>query len=165
MKGKFGLKIGMELRNKYEPNMFSRSIKYERSVIILKRQELQLVSFRFFYCNSRGESGKYFNKHKKLHIDLCKETNGKWWNTRWIQWLMVVFYDHTGFGFACYSTDKIWLVTHFENIPYDNALLLYSLGFIVIPLPVYIDFKQIIHFPNEKAHFFRCESVKKTKER
>lgn len=34
-------------------------------------------------------------------------------------------YDHIGFGFARYSTDKKWLVPHFEKMLYDNALLAY----------------------------------------
>lgn len=33
-------------------------------------------------------------------------------------------YDHVGFGFARYSTDRYWLVPHFEKMLYDNALLL-----------------------------------------
>ncbi len=32
-------------------------------------------------------------------------------------------YDHLGFGFSRYSTDKQWLVPHFEKMLYDNALL------------------------------------------
>lgn len=32
-------------------------------------------------------------------------------------------YDHIGFGFARYSTDRLWLVPHFEKMLYDNALL------------------------------------------
>lgn len=32
-------------------------------------------------------------------------------------------YDHIGFGFARYSTDRMWLVPHFEKMLYDNALL------------------------------------------
>jgi len=30
-------------------------------------------------------------------------------------------YDHIGFGFARYSTDRFWLVPHFEKMLYDNA--------------------------------------------
>jgi uncharacterized protein YyaL (SSP411 family) len=30
-------------------------------------------------------------------------------------------YDHVGFGFARYSTDRYWLVPHFEKMLYDNA--------------------------------------------
>lgn len=32
-------------------------------------------------------------------------------------------YDHLGYGFSRYSTDKKWLVPHFEKMLYDNALL------------------------------------------
>lgn len=32
-------------------------------------------------------------------------------------------YDHLGYGFARYSTDRRWLVPHFEKMLYDNALL------------------------------------------
>ena len=32
-------------------------------------------------------------------------------------------YDHLGGGFARYSTDRFWLVPHFEKMLYDNALL------------------------------------------
>jgi uncharacterized protein YyaL (SSP411 family) len=32
-------------------------------------------------------------------------------------------WDHIGFGFARYSTDRSWLVPHFEKMLYDQALL------------------------------------------
>lgn len=32
-------------------------------------------------------------------------------------------YDHIGFGFARYSTDRQWLVPHFEKMLYDQAML------------------------------------------
>jgi uncharacterized protein YyaL (SSP411 family) len=32
-------------------------------------------------------------------------------------------YDHFGFGFSRYSTDRKWLVPHFEKMLYDNALI------------------------------------------
>ncbi|MGE5613149.1 MAG: thioredoxin domain-containing protein [Bacillota bacterium] len=32
-------------------------------------------------------------------------------------------FDHIGFGFCRYSTDRAWLVPHFEKMLYDNALL------------------------------------------
>ena len=34
-------------------------------------------------------------------------------------------FDHIGYGFARYSTDRQWLVPHFEKMLYDNALLAY----------------------------------------
>ncbi len=43
-------------------------------------------------------------------------------------------YDHVGGGFARYSTDREWLVPHFEKMLYDQALLLgiYTKGLIVL---------------------------------
>jgi uncharacterized protein YyaL (SSP411 family) len=43
-------------------------------------------------------------------------------------------YDHVGGGFARYSTDREWLVPHFEKMLYDQALLLgaYLHGMIVL---------------------------------
>ena len=32
-------------------------------------------------------------------------------------------YDHVGGGFHRYSTDRAWIVPHFEKMLYDNALL------------------------------------------
>ncbi|MDD4658446.1 MAG: thioredoxin domain-containing protein [Eubacteriales bacterium] len=32
-------------------------------------------------------------------------------------------YDHLGYGFCRYSTDRQWLIPHFEKMLYDNALL------------------------------------------
>lgn len=37
-------------------------------------------------------------------------------------------HDHIGGGFSRYSTDKMWLVPHFEKMLYDNALLLIAYG-------------------------------------
>lgn len=41
-------------------------------------------------------------------------------------------YDHVGFGFHRYSTDKEWLVPHFEKMLYDQAMLIiiYSEAFL-----------------------------------
>lgn len=35
-------------------------------------------------------------------------------------------FDHVGGGFSRYSTDRRWLVPHFEKMLYDNALLLFT---------------------------------------
>jgi uncharacterized protein len=50
-------------------------------------------------------------------------------------------YDQIGGGFARYSTDKYWLVPHFEKMMYDNGQLiaLYSEAFHRNPLPMYRD--------------------------
>jgi uncharacterized protein YyaL (SSP411 family) len=48
-------------------------------------------------------------------------------------------YDHIGGGFARYSTDREWLVPHFEKMLYDQGLLLgtYLRALIVTGLPQY----------------------------
>ncbi len=46
-------------------------------------------------------------------------------------------YDHIGFGFARYSTDRKWLVPHFEKMLYDNALLALA----------YLETYQVTHNP------------------
>ncbi len=35
-------------------------------------------------------------------------------------------WDHVGYGFARYSTDRMWLVPHFEKMLYDQAMLLHA---------------------------------------
>ncbi len=35
-------------------------------------------------------------------------------------------WDHVGFGFHRYSTDREWLLPHFEKMLYDNALLMFT---------------------------------------
>jgi uncharacterized protein YyaL (SSP411 family) len=35
-------------------------------------------------------------------------------------------FDHIGYGFSRYSTDRRWLVPHFEKMLYDNGLLIIS---------------------------------------
>jgi uncharacterized protein YyaL (SSP411 family) len=48
-------------------------------------------------------------------------------------------YDHLGGGFHRYSTDRRWLVPHFEKMLYDNALLVpaYLEGFQATSTPLY----------------------------
>ncbi len=48
-------------------------------------------------------------------------------------------FDHLGFGFARYATDRKWLVPHFEKMLYDNALLAiaYAEAFLVTKKTLY----------------------------
>lgn len=48
-------------------------------------------------------------------------------------------YDHLGGGFSRYSTDRKWLVPHFEKMLYDNALLAmaYTEAFQITGKPLY----------------------------
>ena len=48
-------------------------------------------------------------------------------------------FDHVGFGFHRYSTDKEWLVPHFEKMLYDQAMLTmaYSEAYQITKTPEY----------------------------
>lgn len=50
-------------------------------------------------------------------------------------------FDHVGFGFCRYSTDKKFLVPHFEKMLYDNALLIlaYCKAYSVTKKEIYLD--------------------------
>ncbi len=50
-------------------------------------------------------------------------------------------YDHVGYGFSRYSTDKYFLVPHFEKMLYDNALLIiaYASAYAVTKNQLYLD--------------------------
>lgn len=53
-------------------------------------------------------------------------------------------FDHIGYGFSRYSTDKYFLAPHFEKMLYDNALLIiaYAAVYWVNRDPVYLDTAQ-----------------------
>ncbi len=53
-------------------------------------------------------------------------------------------FDHIGFGFCRYSTDKQFLVPHFEKMLYDNALLIfaYCKSYAVTKKPLYLEIAQ-----------------------
>ncbi len=56
----------------------------------------------------------HFEKNEKA-MDMVERTLEKMYQGG--------IYDHIGSGFCRYSTDKYWLVPHFEKMLYDNALL------------------------------------------
>ncbi len=54
-------------------------------------------------------------KQEKAAVDMAEKTL--------LQMYKGGIFDHIGFGFSRYSTDKYWLAPHFEKMLYDNALL------------------------------------------
>ena len=50
-------------------------------------------------------------------------------------------FDHIGYGFSRYSTDKYYLVPHFEKMLYDNALLImaYAAAYSMTGNKIYLD--------------------------
>jgi uncharacterized protein YyaL (SSP411 family) len=60
---------------------------------------------------------RYFYRYKdKIALQISLETLKKM--------RMGGIYDHIGFGFHRYSTDRQWIIPHFEKMLYDNALLM-----------------------------------------
>jgi len=57
----------------------------------------------------------WFNTKEPYALEIVEETLSSMKNGG--------IYDHIGYGFSRYSTDKMWLVPHFEKMLYDNALL------------------------------------------
>lgn len=53
-------------------------------------------------------------------------------------------FDHIGFGFCRYSTDKKFLVPHFEKMLYDNALLIlsYCKAYTVTKKDIYLEISE-----------------------
>lgn len=50
-------------------------------------------------------------------------------------------FDHIGYGFSRYSTDRYYLAPHFEKMLYDNALLIiaYASAYSITKNSIYID--------------------------
>lgn len=71
-------------------------------------------------------------KDKKI-MDMVEKTL--------LQMRMGGIFDQIGFGFCRYSTDKYFLVPHFEKMLYDNALLImaYCAAYIKTSKPVFLD--------------------------
>lgn len=63
--------------------------------------------FLMLYAQARGEKNTFFMASHTLEM---MRRGG--------------IFDHIGFGFSRYSTDKYFLVPHFEKMLYDNALLI-----------------------------------------
>lgn len=60
---------------------------------------------------------RYFIAYKEPHaLEMVEETLTQMYRGG--------IFDHVGFGFSRYATDRAWLVPHFEKMLYDNALLI-----------------------------------------
>jgi len=75
-----------------------------------------------------GEAPKFPTPHALMFLMRYYATTGEDDALRMVEKTLDAMYrgglfDHVGFGFARYSTDREWLVPHFEKMLYDNALL------------------------------------------
>ena len=62
-------------------------------------------------------------------------------------------FDHVGYGFSRYSTDKYYLAPHFEKMLYDNALLIiaYACAYSITDSKIYLDTAE------KTAEYILCE--------
>jgi len=76
-------------------------------------------------------------------------------------------FDHIGYGFSRYSTDKKWLVPHFEKMLYDNAQLAvaYTLAYNITKIDLYKKiFEKIFDYilremTDEKGGFYSAQDA------
>ncbi|MDQ5983929.1 MAG: hypothetical protein RUMPE_00958 [Eubacteriales bacterium SKADARSKE-1] len=76
-------------------------------------------------------------------------------------------FDHIGYGFCRYSTDRYFLVPHFEKMLYDNALLIiaYCKAYQITKKPVYKDVVQktasyvLREMTSSKGGFFTAQDA------
>lgn len=76
-------------------------------------------------------------------------------------------FDHVGHGFSRYSTDKKWLVPHFEKMLYDNAQLAiaYSIAYQITKIDLYKNIVEKIfdyilrEMTDEKGGFYSAQDA------
>lgn len=93
-----------------------------------------------------GEAPKFPTPHNLIFLMLYSKTKNK--RTAFKQAEITLekmrrggIFDHIGYGFSRYSTDKYYLVPHFEKMLYDNALLIlaYSVAYKVSGNTIFLD--------------------------
>lgn len=76
-----------------------------------------------------GNAPKFPTPHNLIFLTLYAEVSGKKESFEQVKVTLEKMrrggiFDHIGFGFSRYSTDKYFLIPHFEKMLYDNALLI-----------------------------------------
>ncbi len=93
-----------------------------------------------------GDAPKFPTPHNLLFLMLyAKQTNNsgalKMAEKTLIKMRKGGIFDHIGYGFSRYSTDKYYLAPHFEKMLYDNALLIiaYASAYSITNNSIYLD--------------------------
>lgn len=93
-----------------------------------------------------GRAPKFPTPHNLLFLMTCYERQGDQECHAMAEHTLLQMYrgglfDHMGFGFCRYSTDKYYLAPHFEKMLYDNALLIlaYCKAYAITKKPLYLD--------------------------
>ncbi len=93
-----------------------------------------------------GNAPKFPTPHNLLFLMLYAKQNNnndvlKMAEKTLIQMRKGGIFDHIGYGFSRYSTDKYYLAPHFEKMLYDNALLIiaYTSAYSITSNNIYLD--------------------------
>ena len=93
-----------------------------------------------------GNAPKFPTPHNLLFLMLYTKQNNnsnalKMVEKTLLQMRKGGIFDHIGYGFSRYSTDKYYLAPHFEKMLYDNALLIiaYASAYIITNNNIYLD--------------------------
>lgn len=113
----------------------------------LTEQAVQIFSDSFDESNGGfGSAPKFPTPHNLLFLILYAEQKNnsdtmKMAEKTLLQMRKGGIFDHIGYGFSRYSTDKYFLVPHFEKMLYDNALLImaYSAAYSLTNNKIYLD--------------------------
>ena len=110
-------------------------------------QAMQIFSDSFDKINGGFSSApKFPTPHNLLFLMLYAKQNQnsdalKMAEKTLLQMRKGGIFDHIGYGFSRYSTDKYFLAPHFEKMLYDNALLIaaYSTAYSMTKNKIYLD--------------------------
>lgn len=113
----------------------------------LPDRAIRFLSERFDEQNGGyGEAPKFPMPHNLIFQMLYAQINGREDVFRQVKATLEKMrrgglFDHFGFGFSRYSTDKYYLVPHFEKMLYDNALLMiaYTAAYKMSGEPLFLD--------------------------
>lgn len=113
----------------------------------LIEQAMQIFSDSFDKMNGGfGSAPKFPTPHNLLFLMLYAKQKQdsdalKMAEKTLLQMRKGGIFDHIGYGFSRYSTDKYFLAPHFEKMLYDNALLIiaYSAAYYLTNNKIYLD--------------------------
>ncbi len=113
----------------------------------LIKKAVKIFSISFDEVNGGfGSAPKFPTPHNLLFLMLYAEQNQdsdilKMAEKTLLQMRKGGIFDHIGYGFSRYSTDKYFLAPHFEKMLYDNALLIiaYSAVYSLTKNEIYLD--------------------------
>lgn len=119
-----------------------------------------------------GDAPKFPTPHNLLFLMLFAVQNNnanvlKMAEKTLVQMRKGGIFDHIGYGFSRYSTDKYYLAPHFEKMLYDNALLIiaYASAYHITTHQLYLDTAEktaeyvIREMTSEKGGFYSAQDA------